>query len=297
MTTVAELIEETTNHLYGTHRSLLNVLDGAVSDTTTTTFTMEDSVDPIAVGAFLSVDDELVYVRSKNAATKQVTVLRGQRGSTAATHADGALVEVNPRFPRFRVRRALQDEIRSWPDSVFRVAAVNLDTSDGVSGYNLAGVSSDFYAVLDVQLGPRSASDRVDVTHPSFYVVRDADTAIFASGAGIVVTGVLPTEARDLRVVVARPFDVSTFTDATSLENTVGLDAAQVDIPPLGAAWRLMAARDVKRSFGEGQGEPRRAEEIPPGFAASTATFLKRTRDARLSEEAIRLRGKWPLRF
>src|SRR5690606_30967147 len=68
------------------------------------------------------------------------------------------------------------------------------------------------------------------------------------------------------------------------------------DIAMFGAAWRLMSGRDIGRATIDSQPQPRSAEEVPPGFAASTATFLKRQRDARLNEEIIKLKARWPLR-
>lgn len=296
MTTVADLIEECFNHLYGGYRQTYNVLDGA-HNASTTSIILTYPPDSTGPGSFLAIDDELVYVITIDRSTKTATVIRGQRGSTAATHADGALVEVNPRFPRFRVKAKLQEEIRSWPESVYRTTAVNLDTTSGTNGYDLTGIGSDFHNVLDVQLGPPNGSTHVDWTRVGYQVVRDADTAAFASGTGLIITGILPVESRDFRVIVSRPFDVDTWDDSTDLEDDCGLPASMHDIPPLGAAQRLMTGRDVVRSFGEGQGEPRHAEEVPPGFAGSIASFLLRQRDRRLSEEALKLAGRNPIRM
>ena len=295
MTTVAELVEATRDHLYGNSRQMLTTLDGAVSSTTATTVTLT-SVDDVARGAFLAVDDELLYVSSVNTSTRVATVIRGRRATTAATHADDAEVEIQPIVPRYRIKRALQEEIRSWPPDVYRVTSVNLDTAADTSGYDLTGISSDFHAILDVQLGPRSGVDDNAVVRPSWHLIRNADTSIYASGSGIVLTGYVPDEARDIRVIVSRPFDTSTWTDATEVESTVGLASSAIDIPPMGAAARLNLGRDIKRSFGEGQGESRRAEEIPPGFSGSVATFLRREVTRRLGEEAVRLRTIYGIR-
>lgn len=295
MTTVATLIEETFQHLYGGYRQTLNVLNGAVN-ASVTTWTFEDTPDAIAAGSFLACDDELVYVRTVDRTAKTALVFRGQRGSTPASHADDAVVDVNPRFPRFRVKEALRADIRSWPSNVFKVTGLNLDTSSGVAGYDLTGAPTLWYSVLEVQLGDWPTADTLRTARPFFRVNRNADTSIFASGTSIELD-IAATTARDLRVLLSAPFTVTTWDDTTDLESDVGLPASMLDIPPLGAAWRLMTSRDIKRSFGEGQGEPRRAEEIPPGFAGSVATFLKRTRDARLSEEAARLQAAYPLRF
>ncbi len=294
MTTVADLIEETVDHLYGSSRQTLTTLDGAVTAAATSLIVAHS--DDIGPGSFVAIGDELIYVQAVTSASRTLTVIRGQRGTTAEAHADGALVDINPIFPRYRIRRALQAEIRSWPSDLYRVDSVDLVTASGTSGYDLDGIASDYLSILDVQLGPRSTVNDLAIVKPNYYEVRNADLDIYPSGNGIVFTGYWPSEARDLRVTVAAPFDVESFDDEDDAEDDIGLAPSQVDIPPMGAAWRLMIARDVKRSFGEGQGEPRRAEEIPPGFAGSIATFLKRTRDQRLADEVVRLRALHPIR-
>ena len=296
MTTVTEAVEATFEHLYGGYRPAYNLLNGTITSGATTLVT-ELPTSGIAAGGFLAIDDELLLVKDVNAATKTVTVVRGFRATTAAAHSDDAIIEVNPRFPRHRVKAALRTEIRSWPESLYRVTSVNLDTVSGTSGYDLAGIPSDFYSLLDVQLGPRTASNRVDWTRAGYQLVRGADTAAFPSGAGIVLTSTIPGEARDFRVTVSVPFDTEVWENDTDLEEDCGLAASMVDIPPLGAAARLMVGRDVARSFGEGQGEPRHAEEVPAGFAGSIATFLRRETNRRIAEESAKLAALYPIRF
>jgi hypothetical protein len=263
-------------------------------DASQTTAVLQE-VDEVSVGSFLGIEDELLYVRAVNTATRTVTVIRGQRSTTAAVHADAVLVEVNPKFPRYRVRRALQEEIRSWPSDLYRVDEIDIDTVSGTAGYDITGLSSDFLHVLDVQLGPRTNSLDGAVVRPSWEIMRGADTSIYASGTGLILTSGFGG-ARDVRVTVALPFTTTTFTDATVVETTVGLGVSMVDIPPLGAAARLMVGREIKRTFGEGQPEPRRAEEVPVGSASGTATFLRREVTRRIGEEIIRLRALHPIR-
>ena len=290
-TTVATLIQQTWNKLYTSHRRTIAVLAGSL-DASTTSVTVDDA-SQIASGHEVEVDDEMMRVRSVSDNT--LTVIRGWAGTTAATHADGSIVDLNPKFPRHQVRQALGEELRSWPADVYRVDEVDLDTASGTSGYDLTGVTS-LLEVLDVQLGPRSLVNDVAVVRPTFDVVRNADVSIYPSGTGIVLLGLVPSEARDLRVIYSAPFDTSSLADPVDAEATIGLASSMLDIPVLGAASRMMVGREVKRSFGEGQGEPRRAEEIPPGMSSGTATFLRREVQRRLGEEAMRLRAVYGLR-
>jgi len=100
-TTVASLITDIRDRLddYGEGTTALS---GAISSTSSTTFTFEDET-AIRDGDWLMVDSEVVRVTDIDAGT----VRRGQRGSTAATHSDGAVVYVNVIFPDHRILGAL----------------------------------------------------------------------------------------------------------------------------------------------------------------------------------------------
>lgn len=87
---------------YATAWAALTTLSAAVLTTTVTTITVTD-VDAdglygygiaISAGNLIRIDDELMEVLATVVATNVVTVRRGVNGSTAATHLNGASVEV-----------------------------------------------------------------------------------------------------------------------------------------------------------------------------------------------------------
>ncbi len=62
-----------------------------------------------------------------------------------------------------------------------------------------------------------------------------------------------------------------------------------LDIPRLGAAWRLLTPREITRSNVQAQGEARDTREVPPGTILRDAAGIQAQRDRRLREEAERL--------
>jgi hypothetical protein len=66
------------------------------------------------------------------------------------------------------------------------------------------------------------------------------------------------------------------------------------DLPPLGAAIRLMEGREIKRSFTEGQGDTRRAGEVAPGAILQSARGLQQMRAQRIAAEAAKLDALYP---
>jgi hypothetical protein len=98
-------------------------LTSAVTDTTGTTFAVA-SVSEMDAGDWLSVDFETVYFSSAN--VLNATVRRGQRGSTAATHALGAIVLVSPLYPGNRILSALNGALGKLTKVVKDVATLTV---------------------------------------------------------------------------------------------------------------------------------------------------------------------------
>lgn len=105
-TTAASLIEQVRSRLLDYGNGAVT-LAAAVSDTTSTTIYLSDVAD-INTGQFLMVDSELVEVTATYQGTPDsAVVIRGSRGSTAATHSSGAVVRINPVFGQHEYLRFL----------------------------------------------------------------------------------------------------------------------------------------------------------------------------------------------
>jgi hypothetical protein len=290
-TLVSELIEDTNRHLYGSSRQEINRLKTTVG-TTDVTIELEFDLLGAVRGSYISIEDEIMYVFSATSASKQLVVARGYLGTAAAAHTAAAIVEVNPRFPREFIKEALKREINSYGPRLFRVTAHNISTlTDGLS-YDMP--VSDFYHVVGITGKYTDSSARPALF--SFNIEREMDTADFSSGSALLLNSAL-TLGSTLRLRIARPFDTSTFLDGTDVEATVGLAYSMVDIPSIGAAYRLLSTREIPRTNMAAQPEPRRAEEVPPGHISSVVQQLKRMRDERISEEQFTLREKYPYRI
>lgn len=287
---VADAVEITKRQLQGSHRGQLNFLASAVSSAATS-FTFTEELQGLQIGSVLSIGDELVYVRSTTPGTKNATVVRGWLGSTASTHVVDTVVEVNARWPRVEIKRALLDEIRSWGSSLFRVETFSATV--GVSGrtIDLSNLESVPYRVLSVNRSPRTG-ETVDLGL-RFRQSRESPTYPFGS----IVLDKSPEQAVTVSVSVAMPFVTDRFDDSTDLETDVGLSDSMLDIPPLGAVWRLLSTREVFRLELGTQGEPRSAQEVQAGMTAAVAQRYRDQRDRRLADEAYRLSSRYPWRM
>ncbi len=253
-----------------------------------TTLTVEFEAGEIAAGAALSVDLEDMRVWSVSGST--VTVLRAYNATTAATHADGSLVLVNPRFTPAQVFRAMNRELAALSgEGLFRVRTVELTSDSTVESYNLA--NTDLLDIIDIRIdesGPENFWRKVQL----WELERDAETDDFASGTALIIRESLEN-GRPLRVTYRAPF-----TQLTALDNDVaavsGLWEQALDLLQLGAACRLMAGTEVARSRSSAQTSTRRADEVPPGTALQSVRGLLALREERIHQEAERQRSWYP---
>lgn len=99
-------------------------LSAAVTTTDDTTITPATG-DGITIGDWLSIDCETFYVTQvMSGVPYTTTVRRGQRGSTAATHALGAIVWINTKYPGNRILNALNSALGKMTKTVKDVSTL-----------------------------------------------------------------------------------------------------------------------------------------------------------------------------
>lgn len=277
--TVEVAIEQTRSHLHGLHKVTLNRLAQPLTDSDVTVL-CEFPISRVVVGSLIGIDTELMYVWSIDPTARSITVQRAMFGSEPGTHDTGVLVEIESLFPRAAIFQALRDEIRSWPDTVYRVDIVDVTASTDVRGYDLA--VDDLVNVLRVTRAPLTGSISAANVELDFRLDR-------TTSPPSLILACSPVEDGAVRALVSRRFDTSAWSLGTDLELDVGLASSMLDIVPLGAAARLLHGREGARNWTGAQGEPRTAEEVPPRALAEVGRDLKRVRDERLREEAGRL--------
>lgn len=294
VSTAQSLIEETKRHLLSFQREHLNLLAANVAPASTSlTFTYD--VTQIQTGSYIEIDLELMYVWSVEPSSKTVTVARGQLGSVPALHDQGDMAVVNPKFPAFAILKAINDDLQDLctpMNGLYAVRAIELTGTATSNGYNLTGATN----VLDVLSVERRHPGRPRQWSPvtNFSFQQNAETDDFASGYNLTLAeGVRP--GQPLRVLVKQGFNrLVNLTD--EVEAVGGLPARMHDLPPLGAAMRMVMPREIKRNFTEAQGEPRRAQEVPAGAVAGSMRAIAAQRQNRIMAEAGLLAQQFPER-
>lgn len=293
-TTANDLIDHTLDFLQGGNDETINVL-ASTPDSDDTTLTMTYELGPIVAGTTIGLGLEVMRVVATNNTSKTVTVLRGQRGSTAASHSAGAVVQVSPRFSRYSVFRALNDDLDALSGiGMYQMKTVDLTYNPGTMGYDLTSVTS-IESIYSVRYKVPGTEKEWPLLRPSEYRFdRNASTSDFASGFSLILyQSAYP--GNTVRVAYKAPF-VRMTAATDDVQTVAGLPATANDIPPLGAAIRLQAGHESARVAYESQPDTRRPDEVPVGANLQASSGWARLRAQRIDDEMRRLSRRYPMR-
>ncbi len=290
MSTASALLDRVNRQLLSGTIEERNKLATTV-DSDDTAFVMTYDLGGLRAGTVFEIDSELVYVWEATSGNKTVTVERGYMGTTAAAHTAGAIVVLNPRFPKSQMLEALNqdlDDLSSPLNGLFRVVSTDLDYNGADRQINLTGATS-IIDLLDVRL--RYLATDYPVIR-KVRLQRDLPTSDFASGFALVFDE--SVMAGTLRVRYKAPFArVSAVSD--SLQSVANLPVTMEDILEMGVMSRMLSTREVKRNFIESQGDTRRSDEVPPGAMRDSFSNILRLRRDRIIAEAAKLARQYPL--
>lgn len=293
MTTTSDLIELTRAELLGSQQEQLNKLTADITAT--------DDAIPLGYdtqlnrGQYISVGIEDMYVWDYAPSSRTATVRRAMRGTVAATHTEDELVYIQPRFSNGLILKELNADIRSLSspsNGLFRVKSLELTSQVVQTTYDLEGVG-DLLDPLQVLIDVPGSDNSWPYVR-RWELRRNQDQENFSSGVALRLNEPVPN-GRPLRFIYKAPFtELTTLTQ--DVTNQSGLPLTAHDIPPLGAAARLIGTAEARRSSLDAQGDTRRAQEVPIGAAARGASVLMQLRSRRIAEERSRLQEKYPVR-
>ena len=316
-TTFGDLIEKVYRRTMGGIRERTVQIDqaGGISSTATTvtlsgaqaTLIGSGISSGIIPGVILAIELELLYVTAWNSSINQATVLRGYYGSVPTAHVNGCIAYINPRYSRYDIGVAINDDLRSLSsptNGLFRVGVAVLTYNPVFQGYDLGALPSNFIDILEIRY-------RIAPPYRTFppikrwKVLRGIPDPVFPSGHGLVlyepgwpglpiyVTYSAPfiklVDPGDSVLTTPATNDEAAPTNGYSTGNVANLTPTMIDLPPLGAEIDLTLPREISRNFMESQPDPRKATDIPAGSVANSVSALQMRRQARITEEADRL--------
>ena len=299
-TTLANMIDEVLINLsgYTFQQDRATHLVTAVTTTTSTSASplilSLGSTDSVGKG-ILEIDEELLWVDSFDRVANTATVSpygRGYLGTTAATHVADAKVTISPTFPRFSVKRAINDTIRSLGASIFAVKSTSFTFNAAQSTYAFNNL--DIKNILTVSwedIGPSKEWRPIR----KWDFDSTADATAFGAGAQTITLGEAPISGRTVRVVYAA--DPTAFTTNAQVYTTqTGLPESTRDVVILGAAYRLLTFLDPARASQVSPQADETDAKRPYGASQSATKQLYALYTQRLNEETQSQQQNYPPR-
>jgi hypothetical protein len=302
-TTLTNMIDEVLINLagYTFQQDRSTYITSAVSTTTSTSASplilSLASTDSVGKG-ILEIDEELLWVDSFDRVANTATVSpygRGYLGTTAATHSADAKVTISPTFPRFSVKRAINDTIRSLGANIFAVKTATFTFNAAVSTYAFSNLDIKNILTISWQsIGP--SKEWVPIRKWDFDSSANPEAFGYTTGTHIVQTvtlGEAPISGRTVKVVYAT--DPSPFTSNSEVYNTVtGLPESTRDVVILGAAYRLLSFLDPARAAQVSPQADETDSKRPYGASQSATKQLYALYTQRLNEETKAQQQNYP---
>jgi hypothetical protein len=301
MTTLAQMIDEVlinlSGYTYQQDRStyLKTAITTLTSPSTSPTILSLGDTSNVGKG-ILEVDEELMWVDSFDRVGNTATVSpygRGYLGTPATTHAADAKVTISPIFPRYVIKKAINDTIRAMGASLLSIKQTTFTFNAAVNTYEFENLQIENILTMSWQdTGP--SKEWIRIKRWDFDPLADVGT--WGSGSQTVTIYDWITPGRTVKVMYATP--------PTPMENnsdvfttTTGYPESARDIAILGASYRLLAYLDPARA---GQISPQADEtdgKRPYGASASATKQLFALYSQRLNEEVATLQNAYPPRI
>lgn len=284
MATFTQLKQEVLNKVQGfvNDQEVLSTLTAGI-DASVTSFTVANASD-FATGV-MELDEELVYVQNVDTSTGVCSnVIRGYRGTTAATHSTGAVVRVAPQFPMTVVGQAVNDTIVAMSPRVPAIKSTDLSATTTQTRYPLP---ADCTGVIDV-----SIKDSADT---NAYVPLTVWKFIPTPGGSLTGTAIefQSPITSTVRVVYAAAATALTGSDQFTAS---GLPEYAREAVVWGALWRLYSLTDLGRSSVNTASQQLLNRSDPTGNSTNISKYLLAAYEKAMQDLEGRVQRLHPVR-
>ena len=303
MTTLSDMIDEVSMNLsgYTLQQDRATYITAAVTTTTSpssgpTILTLA-SADNLGKGV-VEIDEELLWIDNFDRVGNTATIApygRGYLGTTAATHAADAKVTISPTFPRFAIKRAINDTISAIGSSIFAANTTTITSNAAVAAFRLptTGTTLDIRSILFVAYQALGASKEW-IPIRNYRFDGNANSTAFTSGQTISIYDYIPS-GRTVQVVYAT--DPTIFsTNADVFTTQTGLPESCKDLVILGATYRLLSNLDPARASMVSPQADETDSKRPYGSSQSLTKQVYALFNQRLNEEIKKQQDKYPIR-
>ena len=300
MTTLAQMIDEVlinlSGYTYQQDRStyLRTAVTTLTSPSTSPTILSLGDTSNVGKG-ILEVDEELMWVDSFDRVGNTATVSpygRGYLGTGAATHAADAKVTISPIFPRYVIKKAINDTINAAGSTIFAAKVTTFTFNAAQTTYDFDGLNiQNILTIMWQSVGP--SQEWIPVRRWSWD--SKADSTAFAANAQTITIGDYITPGRKVKVIYAT--DAEAFTsNSQDFVTQTGLPESCKDVIILGAAYRLLTYLDPARAAQISPQADETDSKRPFGASNTATKQLYALYTQRLKEETSRQQNQYPIR-
>ena len=252
------------------------------------------STDNIGKGT-IEIGEELIWLDSFDRVSNTATVPpwgRGYLGTSAAAHTAGTKVTITPTFPRYVVKKAINDTIAAFGSSIFAIKTTTFTFNAAQTAYPFNNLNiSNIMSMMWQDIGP--SKEWFPIRHWTFDSI--ASDAAFGAGAQTVTIGDYVQPGRTVKVVYTT--DPVPFTTNTQDYSTqTGLPSSTRDVVILGASYRLLTYLDPARAAQVSPQADETDSKRPYGASQSATKQLYALYQQRLNEETSRQQTLHPIR-
>jgi hypothetical protein len=250
----------------------------------------------------IEIEEELMWVDSFDRIANTASVSpfgRGYLGTTATTHAADLKVTISPTFPRYVIKKAINDTIRAVGSSIFSVKSTTFVFNPARTTYDFDGLNiQNVLSIMWQSVGP--SQEWIPVRRWSWDSVADSTT--FGANSQTITIGDYVTAGRTVKVIYAA--DPEAFTDLATItltndqvfETVSGLPSSCKDVVILGASYRLLTYLDPARAAQVSPQADETDTKRPYGSSQSATKQLYNLYIQRLNEETKRQQSLYPIR-
>jgi len=291
---------DTLLHGYSLNMESTTWLIGPVTTTTTTSISVNDA--NVVSRGFIQIDDEIMYVNSTNNIDNVLNLApwgRGQRGTIAAVHDNSSKVMVAPLFPRYEIKRAINDTLNAMYPSVFAIGQYQFPFIAARTTYDIPDAVQNVLAVSHQVIGP--SKEWLPVR--AWQLDRTANPTAFGDGTNFghslgIYSPVVP--GRTVNVAYSkRPtiFDLTQLPTVTQeYATTTGMPDYSEDVVVYGAAFRMISFLDPSRLGALSAEADVLDNQRGARSGENAARFLFNVYNTRLNEVAENQRRQFPIR-
>lgn len=266
---------------------------------TDTTFIVDSETATNLSRGLVEIDDELILVKKYDRGSGTVTVMAGLNGrgvesSTAAPHALNALVTDDPRFPRIRIKEAINDTINGVYPHLYTFGEYEFPYTAARYEYPIPAEAENVYKVVTNTIGPSGVwfPNQSWRFNPQASVGSQTKPTPAPTGKSIQVYDFI-VPGRNVRVTYTKKPSILVG-GADDYATTTGLLDRTIDLIVFGACWRLLPAYEAARLQQQSIEATERAPLVPAGAASEASKYFLALYQKRLDEERAYLQQLYP---